>query len=275
MSYIVLSIISSVLIGNMLMLFHRFKKSDIVVIFLGNYFVASLFSLLNSKKPITAINILELSFAAFAGFLFLYNFYVYHKNIQLNGLSLSVGAMRMAVVIPIIISLIVFSDPISLTSGIGIFVILISFWLMKERHQLHNVVWITLLLIITGTTDTSLKIISVYGTMNKNLYLFFLFTASFVFTLVWISIQRRKVNWESILMGFGLGIPNQLSSQFFLKGLESVPASIAYPLVASGIVFASIVCDSVFWKRTFSSKQRVAFAMLIIGIILLNLNGSM
>jgi uncharacterized membrane protein len=253
------------------MVFNQKKGTEIVAIFLGNYFVAALFSLSNSKLEACEISALELGFAILAGFLFLYNLYLYNKNIKVNGLSLSVGVMRSAVLIPILISIVVFFEKLSLEVGLGIAIVLASFWLISGKSKLGNLIWLLALFLITGATDLTMKVISEFGRLDQNLYLFFLFSAAFVFTLFWILIQKRSINTRSILYGFALGIPNQLSSLFFLRGLMTIPASIAFPLVASGVVLISIICDAVFWKRKFVLRQRIAFALLLTGIVLINL----
>ncbi|MDZ4120995.1 MAG: hypothetical protein U1C33_01145, partial [Candidatus Cloacimonadaceae bacterium] len=270
MIYLLFSILSSILIGNLLMIFNRNSKTDIVVVFLGNYFVAALFSLSSTRSLSGSVSWQELAFAALAGFLFLFNFFVYHKNIQINGLSISVGVMRIAVIIPIVLSLYFFRERISSVASLGIAFALVAFWMLSEKQHLRNFIWLAILLLITGATDITLKVFSEYGLMDRNLYLFFLFSASFVFTLGWIVAQKRMVNYSSLLYGFVLGIPNQMSSRFFLMGLNTIPASIAYPLVASGIVLVSILCDGLFWKRRFNVRQRFAFGILILGIVLIN-----
>ncbi len=270
MIYLLLSVLSSVLIGNLLMVFNQKKGADIVAIFLGNYFVASLFSLSNANLGNCEIGALELGFAILAGFLFLYNFYLYSINIKVNGLSLSAGVMRSAVLIPIMISIFVFYEKLSIEVGLGIAIVLASFWLLSGKSKLGNLIWLLALFLITGGTDLTMKVISEFGRLDQNLYLFFLFSAAFVFTLFWIILQKRPFDNRSILYGFALGIPNQLSSLFFLRGLGTVPASIAFPLVASGVVMISIICDVLFWKRRFVLRQRIAFALLVSGIILIN-----
>ena len=262
---------SSVLIGNLLVLFNR-KKADILVVFLGNYFVAAMVSLANSPlKTKPTISPMILALAAFAGFLYLFNFFVYSHNTKINGLSISTGVMRAAVIIPTLISALVFGDKISLWTASGIAVVIFSFLLLIGKQKLHNVLWLLLLIIVSGATDLSLKIFSVFGHTPRNVYLFFLFSASYIFTLIWFITTKRKLDWKVLLMGFVLGIPNQLSSFFTLKGLETVPATIVFPIVSSGIVLGSILSDAIFWRRKFSKTDYLALALLIGGIVLINL----
>lgn len=271
MSYLFFSILSSVLVANLLALFNRSGKRQIVSTFLGNYFVAAIFSLLMADHSVQWISWVELGFAFFAGSLFLYNFFVYYRNIGLNGMSVSVSIMRIAVIIPIVLSIFLFVEKPGIFKILGICAALCAFWLLKENRKLANLAWILLLFVITGATDLSLKIFTEYGGMDDNLFLFFLFSAAYVFTLLWILLDSKNFDLASLGLGFLLGIPNQLSSLFFLKGLATVPAVLAYPLTASGIVLLSIASDSLIWKKRFSLYQRIAFLLLIIGIILLNL----
>lgn len=271
MLYLFLGILCSVLIANLLMLFQRKQAQDIFVIFLGNYFVATLFSLYNAKSSMSIPRVGELLFAVLAGAMFLINFVVYNTNIRKNGLSLSVGVMRSAVVIPVLLSVWWFSDPLSLQAIMGITVLLLGFGMLSDRQKIGNLLWILLLFGITGLTDMSLKVYFELGKIDKNLFLFFLFAAAYFFSLFVIVGSKRKVSYVGILFGFALGIPNQLSSLFFLKGLDSVSATIAYPLVASGIVICSIISDRIFWKRAFNRKQSLAFLLLVAGIALINL----
>lgn len=87
------SVLCSVVIANFLMLVGRKGKISMLPIFLGNYFVASIFSYLSLPKLIAPVPVFDLTFGLVTGALFLANFWVYQKCIVVNGLSLSVGVM--------------------------------------------------------------------------------------------------------------------------------------------------------------------------------------
>jgi len=74
-----------------------------------------------------------------------------------------------------------------------------------------------------------------------------------------------------VLYGCVLGIPNRYSTVFFLKGLDSVPAALAYPLVAVSIVLLSIVCDIVIWNKRPSTRDALLWALMALSLVLLNL----
>jgi len=271
MLFILLSILSSVIIANMLLILSRGKKIDIMMIFLGNYFLASIFSFLQVNPANFSPNLFDILFGVFTGICFLCNFIVYQRNIYTNGLSLSVGVMRVAVIIPTFLSVIFFADRISSFNLIGIMVIIIAFWTITEKNKIGQYIWLIVLFLISGITDSTLKVYAELGQADQAPFVFILFLAAFFSTLAWIIVTKRSFSLPYFLFGLLLGIPNQLSTRFFLQGLETVPAPVAYPLTASSIVLLSILSDIFIWRKMFTPKQRLALLLLIAGIVLINL----
>jgi len=266
-----LSVLCSVLIANLLMVFGRKGRLSMLPIFLGNYFVASISSYYSLSGSITALPAFDLSFGIFTGALFLLNFWVFQKCIVVNGLSLSVGAMRIAMIIPILLALLIFGEQLSLLNLLGIMLGLAAFSIKSDAKSLHNLLWIMGLFAISGFSDASLKIYKELGSANEPLFVYLIFTSAFIYTLVAIVIGKTRVSLSAILFGFALGVPNRLSTVFFLRGLDSVPAAIAYPSVAVAIVLLSILSDIFFWKKAVSRHDLLLWSLLILSLILLNL----
>lgn len=265
------SVLCSVLIANLLMLVGRKGKISMLPIFLGNYFVASIFSYLSLPKLIAPVPVFDLTFGLVTGALFLANFWVYQKCIVVNGLSLSVGVMRIAMIIPVIISLFAFRESLSLLNMAGIALGLTAFVLKSEPKSLHNLLWILALFAISGLTDASMKIFKELGSGNEALFVYLIFSSAFIYTLLAIILGRISFPVMAIVYGFILGFPNRLSTVFFLNGLDSVPAAIAYPLVAVMIVVGSIISDIVLWKKQVNRGDVLLWALLIFSLIMLNL----
>jgi uncharacterized membrane protein len=240
-------------------------------IFFGNYLLATFFSFFSQHISFQNVNYFDILLGIFTGFMFLNNFLIYEKNISVNGLSLSVGIMRVSLIIPIFLSTFLFKEYIGLTNYLGIAIIVFSFVLMTETRTFHNLFWIALLFVMTGITDSSLKIYDEYGSADKSVFIATIFTTALILIIGYLSFFRRKFNWISIGYGLLLGIPNQLTTKFFLKSLDFVPAPIAYPIYASGVVILTLLCDLFIWKRYFTYKQRIAFILIVVGITLLNI----
>ncbi len=268
---LLLSIIASVLIGNLLMLFMQDVKSDIFIIFLGNYITATAFSLAKTSGGFHLLTPFDIGLGCITGLFFLVNFLIYRKNIGVNGLSLSVGVMRISLIIPTLLAILLFSERIELSNYLGIGVILLAFVFVTETRTLHNLLWIGLLFVVTGISDASLKMFDEWGTGPQEWFVFLIFASAGVWNLGLIFLRKSRFQWRSLGYGLILGVPNQLTTRFFLASLEDVQAAIAYPLMASGVVVMTILTDILFWRKRFSGKQRISMALIVAGIVLLNI----
>ncbi|MDD4310761.1 MAG: hypothetical protein PHO32_10295, partial [Candidatus Cloacimonetes bacterium] len=213
----------------------------------------------------------DLGFGVLTGLLFLTNFWVYQRSIVFNGLSLSVGVMRIAMIVPVVLALVLFRESLSAWNIAGIGLGIAAFGLKANLRELRNLLWIIGLFVISGLTDASLKLFKEFGSGGESVFIYIVFTSAFVFTLLTIIGMRISIPCKSILLGCGLGIPNRLSTVFFLKGLDSIPATLAYPIVAVCIVLLSIISDMVIWKKKATLRDVALWILLIISLVLLNI----
>lgn len=272
MIYLLLSVSCSVLIANLLKIFSSKDNTSLLYIFLGNYFVAALFSVANNSFEVRIDSIAVLILGIITGLFFIVNFLIYNFNILTNGISLSVSVMRASLVIPTFLSVFVFAEIISFINMIGIVFVLTSFLLMGNNgFNLKNIFLLLLLFLISGLSDFNLKLFESLGSGSENMFLFYIFGSAFLFNIIFISRRKLPLNRKSIFYGFLLGVPNQLSTLFFVKSLYQIPASIAYPLCAALIVVFSIFSDFIFWNSRFSLRKSVSLALILISIVFLNL----
>jgi len=261
-----------VAIGNLLH-FYKIKDSKLKIlqVFLGNYLVASLVSFFMIGKFDFEIVGLDIGLGLIFGIMFLVNFIFYQINIVKNGMSMSISVMRISVVVPIIISLIVFKESLPWLNYVGIIIVILAFLMMGKSSSIRNKIWLFLLFFITGFTEIGMKLFNEVASAPDNQMLFYLFTSAFIINLLILIQRKEKIQAKYIGAGLLLGIPNQLTSYFFLMGLNSVEAAFAYPLVASNVVLLGFLTDKFFWKSKFSRQQYLIYGLILIGVILLNL----
>jgi len=271
MLYLFLSIISSALIGNLLILFSKDKRSSILNIFLGNYFLASAFSFISNDTTISQVRPFDIIIGITTGFLFLFNFIIYQRNIKENGLSLSVSAMRFSLLVPILVSILFFKQYVNPLNYLGSGFILFSFAIMKGSGSVKNLIWLFILFLITGLSETCIKLYDEYGLARQGFFILMLFGSAFIFNLGLLFYKKVKFHYISFAYGMILGFPNQLTTKFFLLSLKSVPAPIAYPLMAACVVLICFLADITIWKRKFNLISYLAYLGIIIGVIFLNL----
>lgn len=272
MSFLILSIVASVAIGNLL---HLYKDKDshlkILQVFLGNYFVASIASFLLIDKFDSNILPLDLTLGLIFGIMFLVNFIIYQINIVKNGMSISIAVMRVSVVVPILISIIFFKESLPIFNYLGIFIILLAFILMGKSSNTRHKIWLFILFGITGFTEIGMKLFHEIASAPDNQMLFYLFTSAFIVNLLMIVYKKEKIQMKYIAAGLLLGIPNQLTSYFFLLGLNSIEAAIAYPFVSSNVVLLGFISDKILWKTKFSKYQYLIYLLILLGVILINI----
>jgi len=266
---LILSIIMSVAIANLLPYFKKDKNIKILHIFLGNYFLASIFSFVDKGSPLSEAGNFEIFTGSLTGILFFATFLIYQYNISKNGVSLSVGAMRFSVVIPILMALLIFGEPVFLLNVIGIILVLLAFTFLMDTKSFHSIFWLGLLFLGTGIADSIMKLYEQYGLESTRPFMIYIFGSAMIFNLLVVLIKRTPFHLKSFCFGMILGIPNRLTTKYFLNALQELPASVVYPMFAASVVVLGIFSDVLIWKKKFNFKQWIALAIMVVGIALL------
>jgi len=267
-----LSIIMSVIIANLLPLFKRDKSIKILHIFLGNYFLASIFSFIDKGSPLSQAGNFEFIIGSITGILFLTTFLIYQHNISKNGVSLSVGAMRFSVVIPIIMALIVFGEPLLILNITGIILVLLAFAFLTDTKSFHSTLWLGLLFLFTGVIDSIMKLYEQYGLDSSRPFMIYIFGSALIFNFLVVLYKKTPFHLKSFCLGMILGIPNRLTTKYFLDALQEIPATMVYPMFAASVVVLGIFSDILIWKKRFNYKQKIALLIMVVGIVLLYIN---
>ncbi len=272
MIYLVLSIICSVMIANFLKFISHRKNISFLTMFMGNYFIASIMSFSINETPIMQTDRFDIFMGGIAGVMLISCFLIYRKSIVVSGLAVSVSAMRASLMIPVLISLALFGEKLFFWNYAGIILVIVAFIILGKGEPVHGFLWIIALFASSGIMDSFFKLYKVYGAHSDGLFLFIGFVSSFFVTLLILVFQKKTANIQSFLWGILLGIPNQLTVFFFMKSLNTMPATIAYPMRASSIVLLCVASDILFWKLRINRKQLIGYGIIAMGIVLLNIS---
>jgi len=261
-----------VIIANLLMAFTSHGKLSMMQVFMGNYLMAALFSYFVLPPGNLSLPLFDLGFGLLSGVFFLLTFWILQRSIVVNGMSLSAGVARISVIIPILIAVIWFREGLTALNVLGIALGLTAFALKTNPKELRNLFWIIALFLFAGLTDASLKIYKELGSGAEPAFVFLIFCSAFALTLLVILLGKIPIDRKSLLLGCVLGIPNRFSTVFFLKGLDDVPAEIAYPVVAVGGLLLIIICDIAFWHKKATRFDLLLWFILLLSLVLLNLD---
>ena len=259
------------------------KKSEPIVLLAGNYLTAFLIALVllafsNSSK----FTIETLLFGSVLGLLFVLSFFAFAKTISYAGTGLATTSSRLSVIIPIILSIVIYDELPNKYHLVGFLFTLITFvffyFSIKGNHNKGSGILKYLFLIAVfigiGINDFSMKIFRNWRSEQEQpFFVLFIFSSAFIYSLIYIIIKRIKVIPHTAFWGLTLGIPNVFSTIFLLGALALLPAILVYPTINVGIIVFTTLLAFLIWKEKLNYWGMLAFSSGLLAIIFLSLGG--
>ena len=281
--FVILSASTSILIAHFLKQSESRKLNTIRVLTV-NYLVASAVALtvsiyiggdvFNSDQMIQPILL-----AGVVGVIFIANFYFYSKSVFHNGVGISIAAMRISLIIPVLLSTIWYLEFLSPYQWLGVFLVFTTLFLLLPRKKSiefelkKETGWLLLLLFLgTGVGDASLKVFEseFSDIMGKELFMGSVFLTAFIIGLLTLLIRRElQFTLNEIKLGIAIGIPNLLTSIFLIMALERMSGAVVYSSVNVLTVLGGTLIGIIFWKDHFTKTQWIGILLTVVSILLL------
>lgn len=217
-------------------------------------------------------------FCVVVGAIFISNFVAYGKSVHLNGVGITIAAMRLSLLVPVLISVFFYAEYLGFTKLLGVLFVFGSFLLLipkKNGEKIGNidVSWLLLVIfLLSGFADVSLKIYhEEFSTgLNELTFMGWVFVGAFLIGLA-ICLFRDGpiITKQEALLGAGIGIPNLYSSVFLIYALQGISGSVAFPAVNALNVLGGTFLGLIIWSDDVTRKQWAGIAAAIIAIILL------
>jgi len=259
------------------------KKGEPIVLLAGNYLVASLIGLilliLNDEK---IFSIQTLIFGAGLGLLFVLSFFVYAKAISYAGTGLATTSARLSVIIPILLSIIIFNELPNELHLLGFLFTVITFILfyysVKGNHRdgegVLKYFFLIAVFIGIGINDFAIKVFKSWRSeLEEPYFVFIIFASAFIYSAIYIIIKKVKVVKQTALWGLLLGVPNVFSTVFLLAALAFLPAIVVYPLMNVGIILFTTGLAFLIWKEKLNRWGVFALASGLLAILFLSIGG--
>ncbi len=280
MIYLILAIISSSSLA-LILKQGNVKNSNKILLINANYITASLLSLLFIfYKGSFTISLWALLFAILLGYIFAETFLIYSKAVGLAGTALATVSARLSVLIPVILSIIIYNESPDVKMLIGFILTLITFYLfylsLKKKNvndKSSNAYLILILLFLgIGLVDFSMKIFERnFPVEEKATFVFLIFFSAFIYTLFRILYKKIRFERETFKLGLLLGLPNVLAIHFILAALSQLPAIVVFPIQNIGVILLTAIMAYIIWKEKINNYGIAAIVVGIISIILLKL----
>ena len=215
-----------------------------------------------------------------AGICFFLSFVFYQMSVKENGASLSAMFGKLGILLPMLISVVVWHELPTMVQTVGIVLaisamILVNYQPKAMRHLTKEGVKASLLFLFLtgGIAEFSNKLFQKFGQPeDKNIFLFIVFFVAFLCSLSFAFLSKKNSERHlkyDVLMGFAVGIPNLLSSYFLINALATVPATIAFPVYSSGSIVVVTLGSVLFFKEKLSPKTLVGLCITVLALVLI------
>ncbi|MFN2374284.1 MAG: hypothetical protein ABR545_10800 [Cyclonatronaceae bacterium] len=279
--YIFLSAVCSLAIAHFLKYSGVYGHS-ILKILIINYLIAFGiavgFSLFEGINPIPGFPLWFWVFAVFVGILFISNFFVFGKSVHVNGVGVSVAAMRISLLVPVLLSMIFYREEITILKMAGIVLVFaaLGILIVSRRDVKIGVIGsqglLLLLFVFSGIADGSMKVYEEEMQHAASEYQFMsvvFFTAFLIGVAVSVYQKSLSFSRSEISLGVLVGLPNLFTSIFLIRAFAYMDGSVVYSMVNMIIVAGGALIGRFIWKDQISARQwaGILFAILAIAIL--------
>lgn len=284
MIYLLLSILSSSVIFITFKVTERFK-TNLIKLITVNYLVAALLGFSFNNYPVSFLNVLTsgwLPYALVIGFSFILMFFLIGYSTRLSGVAVTTIAGKLSMVIPILFSMLYFSEKTTFLKISGLILATIAVFLTSYRpvDKAKNIKLIIIPIAIflgSGITDSVVKYAQTYHVPNSMSLLFpaVVFLTALLLGLIFILVKpkslSKNISVAELIGGTILGIANFGSLYFFILALNNskLDSSIVFGLNNICIVLFSILIGFVMFKEKFSRVNFAGVLMAVIAILIL------
>lgn len=280
--YIVLCSISSVLIAHFFKVTESKNLSTVRVITV-NYLIAFpsaflIYGVQDRTEILSQELIAPILLAVVVGIIFIFNFFIYSKSVDLNGVGISIAAMRISLIVPVLLSTIWYLELLTFNQWVGlILVFLVLYLLLPNKKSLFrgsfNAGWLLpILFLFTGIGEASLKIYEseFNQILSKGEFMGLVFLTAFFIGVATVLIKKE---WQfkkmEFLVGTCIGIPNMLAAVFLIEALERMNGAVVFSLVNVLTVIGGTFVGVIYWEDRFTKMQWAGILLTIVSILLL------
>ena len=211
-------------------------------------------------------------------------FLIYARVIDRSGLALGASWARLSLVVPVFFGLVVFREPLTPATTIGLVVLGGAFFLLAPRAQASDthglatagagVGLVFALVVIFGFLDVWVNVFNHVSPDADGLgFLVVLFTSAA--TLSWLSLVRDtgRVVSRDVAAGLALGVPNFATTWFLLQGLKTDQfgsnSTAAYSVYSALSLVLTVGAGVVLWREQLTGRHLAGIAFAIGAILAL------
>ncbi len=210
--------------------------------------------------------------AGVTGILFFQSFLLYQKNVREFGASLTGFYGKLGILLPVILSLLIFRNwPTSLQAiGIGVAIFAIVLANRTDKGEFEWAVPLLLFFLFNGMAEFMNKGFEAgYAFSLRPLWLTCVFGIALIFSLG-KSLSEGRPQPAVWAWGLGIGATNLFSSFFLIQALAGLPAAVVFPSFGVGSMLLIYLGSAGLYRERLTNLQWKAAGLSLIAIYLMN-----
>jgi len=216
-----------------------------------------------------------LSLGIVSGLFFFLSFIFYQKSVRESGASLSGAFGKLGILIPMLLSLLVWKEYPKTLQWVGIGLAVFSIVLVNNPvgSGRRNFKAALILLFITGgLAEFMNKLFQNYTVSGyKNVFLFSVFASAFAISAVFLKRSGKSFHKGEVLVGLIVGLPNLFSSFFLIMALEEMKGSVVFPVYSAGSVVMISLGSLLFFGEKLKKLEMISLGMVLVSLIIINI----
>lgn len=218
---------------------------------------------------------IPLGLGLFNAFLMVGCMLIQQKSICANGAGMTTTYNRLGILIPTLLSMILFQEYPQPLKIVGIVLSISAVLYSYEKDSGNGTKQYTLLilvLVIGGFIDFNSKLLGILTVPEmKNLYTCSTFFFSVVIMIIMTAVSKEKITKKEIVYGALVGIPN-IGITFGMVGAAAkLPAYIVFPVYSGAVILFVNGIGGLLLKEKLSRRELIATAMIAAALALLNI----
>ena len=216
-----------------------------------------------------------LSLGLVSGLFFFLSFIFYQKSVWESGASLSGAFGKLGILIPMILSLLVWKEYPEALQWVGIGLAIFSIVLVNNPFGSgrQNFKAALIMLFITGgLAEFMNKLFQNYTVSGyKNVFLFSVFASAFAISAFFLKRSGKSFHKREAIIGLIVGLPNLFSSFFLIMALEEMKGSVVFPVYSAGSVVMISLGSLMFFGEKLKKLEMISLGMVLISLIIINI----
>lgn len=279
MVYLIMAVLSSMLVSVIMRVSEKYIHNNISML-ASNYlmcmFLAAVCTGTWNLLPVSETGFsFSVGLGVISGVFYLGSFMLLQWNTRVNGIVLSSMFMKLGVLVPTLMSMLVFHEVPKIVQIVGMLIAIAAILLInleKGGGKAASSLGLVFLLLAGGGTDAMSKVFEELGVGGlKNHFLFYTFVVAFMLCV--LTCKKKKQGLTRYDLGFGLliGIPNYFSARFLLLSMADLPAVVVYPTYSVATIIMVTIMGVLVFRERLSRKQKSAMLMIMVALVLLNI----